>query len=153
MSGQVFRITELNPKLDMEIAKLLESEDLAGRYCLGCDLFGIFDSDGSLAAVAGSREFETHCLLSFVAVREDERGEGFGTALVSRVLIHSSARCSDVWVLAAPGTEAYFERFGFEPAASDRVPGRVRGSRDLTGVKIASTRVMTLRLPDRWQSS
>ena len=152
MTGQVFRITELNPTLEMEINGLLESESLGGRYCPGCDLFGIFDSDGSLAGITGSREFKTECLLHFVAVREDERGEGKGTGLVSRVLAYASGNCSDVWLLALPGSEGYFERFGFEPATTDRLPERIRNSQDVASIEIASTKVMTLRLPDSWQS-
>ncbi len=150
MSGQVFRITELNPKLEMEIAGLLESEHLDKRYSPGCDLFGIFDSDSSLAGIAGSREFKTECLLLFVAVREIERGEGIGTALVSKVLAHTSGRCSGVWLLAAPGSEGYFERFGFEYEATDRMPERVRDSQDVSGIEIASTKVMRLTLPESW---
>ena len=152
MSGQVFRITELNPRLEMEIGGLLGSERLSDRYSSDCDLFGIFDSDGSLAGITGSREFETECLLHFVAVREDERGEGIGTALVSRVLAYASGRCDSVWVLAVPGYEGYFERFGFEPATTDKIPDRVRDSRDLAGIEIASTKVMTLKLPESWHS-
>ena len=153
MSGQVFRITELNPKLEMEMAGLLESTGLRGRYRPGCDLFGIFDSDGSLSGIAGSREFETECLLQFVAVREDERGEGIGTTLVGRILAAASGGCDRVWVFAAPGSEGYFGRFGFEPVASDRLPERVRDSQDISGVEIASTRVMSLELPETWQST
>jgi N-acetylglutamate synthase-like GNAT family acetyltransferase len=152
MSGQIFRITELNPSLEMEIGRLLESESLKNRYSADCDLFGIFDSDGSLAGITGSREFEKECLLHFVAVMEDERGEGIGTALVSRVLAYVSDRCDSVWVLAVPGTEVYFERFGFGPATTDRIPDSVRDSRDLAAIEIASTKVMTLRLPESWQS-
>jgi N-acetylglutamate synthase-like GNAT family acetyltransferase len=152
MSGQVFRITELNPTLEMEISGLLGSERLSRRYFPGCDLFGIFDSGGALAGIAGSREFKTECLLHFVAVREDERGEGKGTALVSRVLATASGRCTSIWLRAVPGTERYFERFGFEAATTDRLPGRIRDSQDLSGVEIASTRVMRLRLPESWQS-
>ena len=152
MSGPVFRITELNPTLEMEITGLLESERLENRYLPECDLFGKFDSDGSLAGIIGSREFKTECLLHFVAVREDERGEGIGTGLVSRVLAYASGRCSSVWVFALPGSEGYFERFGFEPAMTDRVPARIRDSQDVAGIEIASTKVMTLKLPDSWQS-
>lgn len=152
MSGQVFRITELNPKLEMEITGLLESEGLGGRYCPGCDLYGIFDSDSSLAGITGSREFKTECLLHFIAVKELERGEGIGTALVSRVLAYASGRCKRVWLLAPPGSAGYFERFGFETAASDRIPERIRGSKDITGIEIAAMKVMKLTLPDSWQS-
>lgn len=152
MSGQVFRITELNPKLEMEIMGLLESEGLEGRYCPGCDLYGIFDSDSSLAGITGSREFKTECLLHFIAVKELERGEGIGTALVSRVLAYASARCSSVWLLAPPGSTGYFERFGFETAASDRIPERIRESKDISGIEIAAMKVMKLTLPDNWQS-
>jgi N-acetylglutamate synthase-like GNAT family acetyltransferase len=152
MSGQVFRITELNPSLEMELGALLESQRLDGRFSAGLDLYGIFDSDGSLAGIAGSKEFETECLLHFVAVKEDERGEGVGTALVSRILSNASGRCDRVWLLAPPGSEMYFERFGFEPATSDTIPDRIRESRELSGVEIASTRVMTLRLPETWRT-
>ncbi len=145
MSGQVFRITELNPKLEMEIAGLLESTGLLERYRAGGNLFGVFDSGGSLSGIAGSKEFETECLLQFVAVREDERGEGIGTTLVGRVLAASvSGGCERVWVLAVPGCEGYFGRFGFEPVASDRLPETIRNLQDMSGVEIASTRVMSL---------
>jgi N-acetylglutamate synthase-like GNAT family acetyltransferase len=152
MSGQVFRITELNPKLEMEIMRLLDAEGLVGRYSPGCDLYGIFDSDSSLAGITGSRQFKTECLLHFVAVKGPERGEGIGTALVSRVLAYASGRCSSVWLLAPPGCEGYFEKFGFETAASDRIPERIRGSKDIAGIEIAAMKVMTLTLPDSWQS-
>ena len=137
MSGQVFRITELNPRLEMEIGGLLESEGLKNRYSSDCHLFGIFDSDGSLAGITGAREFEKECLLHFV---------------VSRVLAYVSDRCDSVWVLAVPGSEKYFERFGFGLATTDKIPESVRDSRDLAGIEIASTKVMTLRLPESWQS-
>ena len=153
MSGQVFRITELNPKLRMEIIGLLESERLGNRYSPGCDLFGIFDSDSSLAGITGSREFKTECLLLFVAVKEIERGEGIGTALVSKVLAHAADECSSVWLLAAPGSEVYFERFGFEHETTDRMPERVRDSQDVSGIEIASTKVMRLTLPESWSST
>ena len=152
MSGQVFRITELNPRLEMEIGGLLESEGLKNRYSSDCHLFGIFDSDGSLAGITGAREFEKECLLHFVVVRDEERGEGIGTGLVSRVLAYVSDRCDSVWVLAVPGSEKYFERFGFGLATTDKIPESVRDSRDLAGIEIASTKVMTLRLPESWQS-
>ena len=152
MSGQIFRITELNPTLEMEIAKLLGSEGLEGRYSPGCDLYGIFDSDSTLAGITGAREFKTECLLHFVAVKEPERGEGIGTALVSRVLAHASSNCSSVWLFADQGSTGYFERFGFEPVASDRIPERIRGSQDISGIEIASTKVMTLLLPESWPS-
>ena len=152
MSGQVFRITELNPKLEMEIAELLGSEGLGSRYSQGCDLYGIFDSDSTLAGIAGAREFKTECLLHFVAVKEPERGESIGTALVSRVLAQASGRCSSVWLFADQGSAGYFERFGFESATSDRIPERIRESQDITGIEIASTKVMTLTLPESWPS-
>ena len=152
MSGQVFRITELNPSLKMELGRLLESQRLGGRFSSGLDLYGIFDSDGSLAGIAGSKEYEPECLLHFVAVKESDRGEGVGTALVSRILSGASARCERVWVLALPGSEGYFERFGFEPAATDTIPGRVRESKELASVEIASTKVMKLRLPETWRT-
>jgi N-acetylglutamate synthase-like GNAT family acetyltransferase len=152
MSGQVFRITELNPKLEMEIIGLLESEGLANRYCPGCDLYGIFDSDSSLAGIAGARMFKTECLLHFIAVRGPERGEGIGTALVSKVLANASITCSSVWLFSTPGAARYFERFGFESERSDKVPQRVRDSREVSGMEIASTKVMRLHLPDSWPS-
>jgi N-acetylglutamate synthase-like GNAT family acetyltransferase len=152
MSGQIFRITELNPKLEMEIAELLRSEGLDNRYSPGCDLYGIFDSDSTLAGITGMREFKTECLLHFVAVKEPERGEGKGTALVSKVLAYASGRCRSVWLFATHGSAGYFERFGFEPAASDRIPVKIRGSQDITGIEIASTKVMKLVLPETWPS-
>jgi N-acetylglutamate synthase-like GNAT family acetyltransferase len=150
MSGQVFRITELNPQLEMEITVLLESEGMGERYSRDCILFGMFDSDGSLSGITGAKAYKTECLLHFVAVKESDRGEGAGTALVSRALAYASGRGSSVWLLAPPGCETYFERFGFEPATSDRLPARIRDSRELKGIEIASARVMTLALPDNW---
>jgi N-acetylglutamate synthase-like GNAT family acetyltransferase len=150
MGGQVFRITELNPTVEMEISRLLEAVRLENRFSSRCDLFGVFDSEGSLAGITGSREFEEECLLHFLAVRENERGSGLGTALVSRVLSYVSGRCERIWVLARPGTETYFERFGFESATSALLPERIRESRDLAEIEIASAKIMTLVLPEGW---
>jgi N-acetylglutamate synthase-like GNAT family acetyltransferase len=151
MSGEVFRITELNPRLEMEIGRLLGTGSLGDRFTTACDMFGIFGSDESLAGIAGCLEIEKECLLHFVIVREGSRGEGVGTALVSRVLAHSSGRCEGAWVLATPGSEVYFERFGFERISTDRIPSGIGTALDRLGVEIASTRVMTLRLPESWQ--
>jgi len=150
MSGQVFRITELNPQLEMEIVRLLESEGMGARYSRDCVLFGIFDSRGSLSGITGARAYKTECLLHFVAIRESDRGKGGGTALVSRALAYASGRGSSIWLLASPGSEGYFERFGFERATSDTLPARIRDSRELKGIEIASARVMSLALPDNW---
>jgi GNAT superfamily N-acetyltransferase len=150
MSGQVFRITELNPQLEMEIERLLGSENLGGRFTPDCILFGIFDSHGSLVGITGARAYKSECLLHFLAVREDGRGEGKGTALLSRALAYASGRGSSAWLLAIPGSEGYFERFGFERATSDMLPDRIRDSRELAGIEIASTQVMKLGLPENW---
>jgi N-acetylglutamate synthase-like GNAT family acetyltransferase len=153
MSGEVFRITELNPRLEMEVGRLLGAGELGRRFTAECDLFGIFDPDGSLAGIAGCMEIEKECLLQFVMVREAERGEGIGTALVSRILARSSDGCDGAWVFATPGSEGYFARFGFEEAATDRIPARMRAALDRMGIEIASTRVMTVRLPENWQTA
>lgn len=150
MSGQIYKVTGISPKVAMEVRDLLETEKLDGRYVAGADIFAAFDSDGALEGVAGSAEFETECLLQFVAVRGASRRRGTGSGLVGHILGYYAGRCRRIWALAPARCAGFFERFGFQPAASDRLPRAVRDSRSLRSVEIARMKVLEMDLPRQW---
>ncbi|MDP3277009.1 MAG: GNAT family N-acetyltransferase [Deltaproteobacteria bacterium] len=70
-----------------------------------------------------------------VAVREDSRGAGIGAALMTLLLAHPCMRdCARV-MLATTNADSLYERLGFVPHDSVRVPGRtmmVRVKEDYT---------------------
>jgi N-acetylglutamate synthase-like GNAT family acetyltransferase len=134
----------------MQIRDLLEAERLAARYVPGAELFAAFGSDGLLDGVAGSVGFETECLLQFVAVREGARRRGLGSGLVGHVLGYYAGTCRRIWALAPAAAAPFFERFGFRPSASDRLPRSVRESRSLRSVEIAGATVLEMDLPRQW---
>jgi N-acetylglutamate synthase-like GNAT family acetyltransferase len=150
MSAQVYKVTGISPAVEMQIRDLLEAEGLSERYVSGADLFAAFGSDGVLDGVAGSAGFETECLLQFVAVRGGARRSGLGSGLVGHVLGYYAGRCRRIWTLAPARAAAFFERFGFRPSATDRIPHAVRESRSLRSVEIARSTVLEMDLPRQW---
>lgn len=150
MNGSIYRITELNPKLTMEIARLLELTGQASRNMSGGELFGSFGSGGEVTGISGGRRIETDCLIRFVAVHEEARHDGIGSALLSRLLSFYADSSEAAWVLAPKGSGAFFTRFGFERVMSDILPPAVRESRDVAGIEIAAAEIMMLELPKKW---
>jgi len=150
MSGQIYKITGISPKLSMDVKSLLEDEGLAGRYLPGADLFAAFDSEGGLEGAAGSNRFETECLLRFVAVRAASRRRGIGSGLVGHALGYYAGRCRRMWAVAPLRSAGFFERFGFRAVTTDRLPPAVRNSRDLRDVEIARAKVLLMDLPRKW---
>lgn len=150
MSGQIYKVTGISPKVSLEVKDLLEAEGLGGRYIPGADLFAAFDSEGAVEGIAGSKGFETECLLQFVAVRGVSRRHGIGSGLVGHVLGYYAGRCRRIWTLAPAGAAGFFERFGFHASSSDRLPPAVRDSRSLRSVEIARTTVLEMDLPRQW---
>ncbi len=150
MSGQIYRVTETNPRFDMELAELLKDSGLVSRMPGGGVVYASFDSGGSLTGVAAAKQMETDCLLKYVAVAAQLRGKGYGSSLVGRALTFCSGECERAWVLPDEDNLPFFERFGFEPATSDMIPDHISRSRDLKEVEIASFRVMLLEFPTKW---
>lgn len=80
-------------------------------YChaIWCEAYG--DPTG----VAGLVRFEDTALLDLLYVSPDERGRGFGKALLQALLHHADAEHLALVVNAPPDAVPFFERFGFAP--------------------------------------
>jgi N-acetylglutamate synthase-like GNAT family acetyltransferase len=150
MSGQIFKVTESNPRFEMELAGLLEETGLTFRAPGGGVVYATFDSGGSLTGAATSRQVETECLFKYVAVTADMRAKGLGSGLVGKALTFCSGDCKRVWVISDEDHVTFFERFGFEMRSSDVIPDLIRRSKDLEEVEIASMQVLSLEFPAKW---
>lgn len=96
--------------------------------------FGLYAPDGAQAgfarAVTDGAQFG---YLADVFVLEEHRGRGLGKWLVQTVLEHPDmARLRRV-VLATADAHSLYERFGFQPADSERVMERLRSPEELWG--------------------
>lgn len=99
-------------ELDRPVQLRLLREDGAARACAG------FEHEGEFA------------LLRSVAVAQEARGRGLGTAMVRRVLAELSQRGVVEVYLLTVGGEGFFERLGFESVAREAAPPEVSASRE-----------------------
>ena len=145
----IVKVTELNPQLEMEVFDILEEAELASRWLSGSELFVKFDSQGGVQGVACANEFGKDCLIHLVAVRENSRGKGTGSALVNHVLGYFSGRCERIYILAEEA-QGFFRHFGFKAVSTDMLPESITGSKEIKGFITTGTVVMLLELPHRW---
>ncbi|MBU8922545.1 MAG: GNAT family N-acetyltransferase [Bacteroidales bacterium] len=150
MSGQIYKVTETNPRFEMELAILLKDTGLDSRESGGGVVYAAFDSGGSLTGAAAVRQMGADCLLKYVVVIEARRGKGLGSRLVGKALTFCSGECERAWVISGEDSMPFFERFGFEGATTDMIPDLIRRSRDLKEIEIASFRVLLLEFPTKW---
>jgi N-acetylglutamate synthase-like GNAT family acetyltransferase len=152
VNGTVLKITALTPQLEMEIQDLLDETAIRTRPSDDRDLFAIFDADGKVLGIACAEQRRENCLIHFVVVRLESRGEGAGSALVNHALAYFAGRCDRAYVAAGDAGE-YFERFGFRYVPEGELPESVV-SAGLTPVRpgegTIAEGVMMLDLPSRW---
>ena len=100
------------------------------------------DSDGRLLACAVVEPFGRVGLLRSVAVAEDTRARGRGTALIDDILRHPRIRTLDGVYLLTETAEPFFARRGFRSIAREQVPDEIRASSEFASVCPASAVVM-----------
>lgn len=81
-------------------------------------------------------------LLRSVVVNPDIRGTGLGEQLTRQVLDEARTHGVRAVYLLTTTAESYFPRFGFERIEWERVPARVRESREFRGACPASAIAM-----------
>lgn len=150
MDGKICRIMETNPKISMEIRTLLEDSGLSARQRGEGELFASISSDGTLLGVIGGRQFESDCLIKYIAVREDHCRKGIGSGLTGKFLSYFSGRCERAFLLSTREAVPFFVQFGFESVPSDRLPGLIRESSELHEVTVSATTILMLELPKKW---
>ena len=109
MDHQVVKVTELTPQLDMEVLNIASAAGLEGRMLPGSELFVRFDKHGRVQGAACGNSFGESCLIYLVAVREESRGMGTGSALVNHLLMYYSQRCKEAYILV-DNAKGFFER-------------------------------------------
>ena len=147
MEGLVVKVTELNPRLDMEIRDLLADTGRGRPTFEECDLFVRMDDAGRLIGVAYCVAGDEYCHLLDVAVRRESRGEGQGSMIINHLLTHYASACDMMYVVAEE--EGFFERFGFERIPHDRLPEEVRRRAEAGGERAHGT-AMELELQSQW---
>ncbi len=149
MDEQVVKITDLSPQLEMELHDLMGVLDLSTDVLKDLDLFARFDSNGRVQGFAGLREFEEACLLVVVVVREDSRGKGIGSAIISHMLWHYAGRIEQMYLVTETALE-FFQRFGFRKTAMDKLPPSIAEAEGLESLFPPEAVMMSLSLPRSW---
>jgi amino-acid N-acetyltransferase len=149
MDEQVVKITDLSPQLEMELHDLIGVLDLSTDVLKDLELFARFDSNGRVQGFAGLREFDEACLLVLVVVRENSRGKGIGSALVSHILWHYAGKVEQMY-LVTKTAEDFFQRFGFRKTAIDKLPQNIADTEGLESLFSPEALMMSLSLPRSW---
>lgn len=149
MSIQVLKVTELNPRLGMEVLDLLTKEDLISHWLPDSELFVRLDSHGSLEGVVCFKDFDEDSLVLFVAVREDMRGEGAGSTLINHILSYCAPRRDRIYLLADRALD-FFRRFGFSDIPPEGLPESIRESSEVKELISPGIVAMVLNLPGRF---
>jgi GNAT superfamily N-acetyltransferase len=148
VEGHVVRVTELNPQLEMEIRKLFRSVEGRLTFPGGCELFAMLGSAGEVLGAACSVGFDEFCLMLYVAVRPDGRGEGTGSMLVNHMLTHYAGKCGRMYIITE--VQGFFKRFGFMRTVLDRLPEQVYRCAEKGGILTGEAVAMYIDLPESW---
>ncbi len=148
MEQQVVKVTELNPLLEMEIHKLLESVGKVTPELQKCEIYVRLDTVGSVLGVACARKFDNDCLLAMVAVDPEMQRHGIGSMLVNHVLSHCAGECDSVYLITEE--EEYFSRFGFTLISLDRMPEEILRCAGNEGFLRPGAVAMQLVMPVNW---
>jgi amino-acid N-acetyltransferase len=98
---------------------------------LSASRFGWFQvvAGESLLATGAVQPFGSSGLLRSVAVREDARGAGLGSAVVGRLEQRAAERGIGTLYLLTEGETGFFEHLGYRRFGRDAIPEPVRSSR------------------------
>lgn len=149
MDHQVVKVTELTPQLDMEVLNIAAAAGLEGRMLPGSELFVRFDKHGKVQGAACGNSFGESCLIYLVAVREESRSMGTGSALVNHLLMYYSQRCKQAYILVDDAVR-FFERFGFKQIPFEQLPEQIRNFERLGRLTTARTAAMSVNLSGGW---
>ena len=144
MEELVIKVTELNPQLEMEIRDLLADMGKGYARFEECELFVRMNHTGHVMGVACAVAGEEYCHLIFVAVRPEARGQGTGSMIINHVLSHYAGECGMMYLLT--GDTGFFERFGFQEVAYERLPEEIRRRAD-SGAEEPGAAAMKIELP------
>jgi len=127
------------------VLELLEAAGLpGGGVAEWLPHFVVAESGGALAGVAGLEVYGDSGLLRSVAVAQEWRGLGHGSALVARALAAAQAGGVRTACLLTETAEGYFLRHGFRRIARERVPAAVQASIEFRELCPSSSTVMML---------
>jgi arsenite methyltransferase len=106
------------------------------------------DEGGEVIGVAALEVYGRYGLLRSVAVEENRRGRGVGTALVrDRIAAAEAHGLVGLYALTTMA-EGYFRRLGFEPVARESVPAEIRECGEFAHVCPSTAVVLHLGLED-----
>ena len=148
MDQQIVRVTEINPPLEMEIHRLLDSLGMSIPELEKCELYVRLDTVGSVLGVACARRFDNDCLLTLVAVAPEMQRHGVGSMLVNHVLSHCAGECDSVYLVTEQ--EEFFARFGFALISLDRLPEEILRCAGNEGFLRPGVVAMQLVMPANW---
>lgn len=130
------------------IIGLLEAEALptSDLHVLSLQDFLVVDEGNVMAGCVGAEVFEDLALLRSLVVSRAFRGQGLAKQLVSALEGRLSRRgVTDIWLLTTDA-DGYFRRHGYRPVTRDRVPARVRETKEFSTLCPESAVVMRKQL-------
>jgi GNAT superfamily N-acetyltransferase len=90
--------------------------------------------------------FGAHALLRSIVVRDENRGQGTGTAILNALLAEArAAGCEEIWLLTTSAHQ-FFVRHGFANVLRDTAPPAIRETRQFKELCPVSAVLMRHRL-------
>jgi amino-acid N-acetyltransferase len=104
---------------------------------------------GAGSVILGSVALEIRgsaALLRSLAIREDQRSRGLGSALFEFAMARAKDASVDTLALLTTTAEPFFTRRGFEAVSRESAPEALRASAEFRGACPASARLMVRRV-------
>jgi BolA protein len=121
----------------------LPTDDLAGE---ANSCFGFATPEGRLAAAGGAETYSGDALLRSIAVADDRKGGGLGSALVRALLAELRREGVKTVYLLTQNAEGFFAKLGFTSIDRDKVPEVIAGTSQFTGTRCASAKAIMVRI-------
>lgn len=126
------------------IEKLVESVD-GDLYQLDQGQFVVAESQGGMILGCGRlRPYPEFCELASLAVDQEQRTNGVGRAIVTRLL---ELYTGDIYLICEDHVVSFFSRFGFRPAPLDEMPEGLQPKWQYFRNLVSSMNVMLLERP------
>jgi len=136
-----------HPSLDVVVRMLgaakLPTEDLMPAHCEHFFFLGDASAPGGLVGV---ELFGDVALLRSLAVAEERRGRGEGSALLHHAERYARARGVRAIYLLTTTAEEFFMRHGYAHVPRESAPAAIRSTREFASICPASSAVMTRQL-------
>lgn len=130
-----------------DIVELLSANDLPSQDVLANTGDFFVACDGATVVGCGGVEIDgTDGLLRSIAVRESDRGRGYGVAICETVEAHARASGVDTLYVLTTTAATFFRHRGYETTDRESVPPRIRQTTEFDDLCPASATCLSTEL-------